>query len=195
MTYYPKSQIKTDLYTKGDQLRVKSTGENYIGFYWQTSRNEYFSGRTPYSGASVELQKIPVVQTPKISTLTYSVGNDAYNKQKGVNIENKLLLPFYQKPSPTQEDYDLGSLIRYFCKRNNENLYVETTKNIYNRIKGKDKGYAFYLYVPFSLVWQLTGNRRTVFQTNEQIVSTTEFQQNITGLKDYLNFIYIEFYK
>ena len=195
MAYYPKSQIKTDLYTKGDQLRVISTGENYIGFYWQTSKNEYFSGRNPYDGAPIELQKIPIVQNPQISTLTYAVGNNAYNQQKGINIESKLKLPFYQKPSPTQEDYDLGSFIRYFCKKNNQNLYVETTKDIYNKIKNKNKGYAFYLYVPFSLVWQLTGNRRIVAQTNEQIVNTTEFQQKIIGLGEYLDFNYIEFYK
>ena len=195
MTYYPKSQIKTDLYTKGNQLSVKSTGEDYIGFYWQTSKDEFFSGRNPNDGVSIELQKTPVIQNPQISTLTYVRGNNSYNQQKGVNIENKLKLPSYQKPSPTQEDYDLGSFIRYFCKKNNQNLYIETTKDIYNKVKNKNRGYAFYLYVPFSLVWQLTGNRRIVAQTNEQIVNTTEFQQNITGLKEYLKFNYVEFYK
>jgi len=47
MPYYPKSQIQTDLYTKGKQLRVVSSRAEYIGYYWKTSKGEYFSGRNP----------------------------------------------------------------------------------------------------------------------------------------------------
>ena len=37
MPYYPKSQIKTDLYTNGDEYISSSTQEVYIGYYYEIS--------------------------------------------------------------------------------------------------------------------------------------------------------------
>ena len=195
MPYYPKSQIKTNLFTEGGQLEIASSGEVYVGYYWQTSKNEYFTGRNPSDGVSMPLQIIATPPPTKVSLLTYTNNNATYNKLKGANISETLNLPFYQKPSPTEEDYQIGSFKRYFCKKVNENLYIETTKNIYDKIKNKDKGYAFTLYQPFTLNWKISGNRRFVEQVNEQVTSITESQQKIEGLKEYLNFNYTEFYK
>jgi hypothetical protein len=195
MAYYPKSQIKTNLFTEGGQLENKSTGEEYVGYYWQTSKNEYFTGRNPSDGVSIPLQIITTPPPIKVSLLTYTDNNKTYNKLKGVNISKTLKLPFYQKPTPTGDDYQIGSFRRFFCKKINENLYIETTKDIYNKIASKDKGYAFTLYQPFTLIWQISGNRKTVEQTNQRIVELTESQQKITGLGEYLNHNYIEFYQ
>lgn len=195
MTYYPKSQIKTNLFTEGSQLETISTGEEYTGYYWQTSKDEYFTGRNPSDGVSIPLQIIATPPPTKVSLLTYTNNNITYNKLKGVNISETLNLPYYQKPTPTEENYQIGNLVRHFCKKINENLYIETTKDIYNKIIKKDKGYAYTLYQPFTLVWKISGNRKGVEQINQRIVQTTEFQQKIVGLKEYLNFNYIEFYK
>ena len=35
--YYPKSQVKTNLYTNGGELIVYSTKEEYKGYYFETS--------------------------------------------------------------------------------------------------------------------------------------------------------------
>ncbi len=195
MAYYPKSQIKTNLFTEGSQLETISTGEEYTGYYWQTSKDEYFTGRNPSDGVSIPLQIIATPPPIKVSLLTYTNNNITYNKLKDVNISETLNLPYYQKPIPIEEDYQIGNLVRYFCKKINENLYIETTKDIYNKIIKKDKGYAYTLYQPFTLVWKISGNRKEVEQINQRIVQTTEFQQKIVGLKEYLNFNYIEFYK
>ena len=61
MPYYPKSQIKTNLFTEGGQLEIASPGEVYTGYYWQTSKNEYFTGRNPSDGVSIPLQ---IIATP-----------------------------------------------------------------------------------------------------------------------------------
>ena len=45
--YYPQSQIKTNLYTNGQEFSIESTKENYIGYYWKTSDGKYFTGKTP----------------------------------------------------------------------------------------------------------------------------------------------------
>lgn len=195
MPYYPKSQIKTNLFTEGGQLEVTSTGESYTGYYWQTSKNEYFTGRNPSDGVSIPLQIIATPPPIKVSLLTYTNTNTTYNKLKGVKISEALQLPYYQKPTLTEEDYQIGSFKRYFCKKINENLYIETTKDIYNKIASKDKGYAFTLYQPFTLIWKISGNRKVVEQTNQRIVELTEFQQKIVGLGEYLKYNYVEFYK
>ena len=89
----------------------------------------------------------------------------------------------------------IKSFRRYFCKKINENLYIETIKDIYDKIADKDKGYAYNLYQPFSLIWKISGSRILVEQTNQRVIATTELQQKIVGLGEYLNFNYIEFYK
>ena len=53
--YYPSSQIQTNLYSNGE-LSIKSTKQIYTGFYWKTSRGEYFMGKSPDSpNSNVEL--------------------------------------------------------------------------------------------------------------------------------------------
>ena len=47
MPYYPKSQVKTDLYTKGGQFQIKSTKKEYTGYYWKNSKGEIFTKRNP----------------------------------------------------------------------------------------------------------------------------------------------------
>ena len=45
--YYPASQIKTNIYTNGTELVIKSDNQKYIGYYYKTSDGKYFSGKTP----------------------------------------------------------------------------------------------------------------------------------------------------
>jgi len=47
MPYYPKSQVKTNLYANFGEYLINSTGEPYQGFYWKNSKNEFYTGRTP----------------------------------------------------------------------------------------------------------------------------------------------------
>ena len=37
--YYPKSQIKTNLYTNGDKFALASTNETYTGYYYVVEMN------------------------------------------------------------------------------------------------------------------------------------------------------------
>jgi hypothetical protein len=47
--YYPKSQIKTNLYTNGYEFTTTPTNttNSYSGYYWKTSNGKYFTGKTP----------------------------------------------------------------------------------------------------------------------------------------------------
>jgi hypothetical protein len=53
MSYYPLSQIKTNIYSNGDL--VTKFGESYTGYYWKNSKGEFFSGRNPQDTPSQEL--------------------------------------------------------------------------------------------------------------------------------------------
>lgn len=195
MTYYPKSQVKTNLYTKGGEFQLKSTKQKYSGYYWKNSKGEIFTKKTPNVGGSELLELIPKISTPSINTVTYVEGNNVYNSLKKINIADSLLLPSYQKPSPTSKDYDLGNFNRFFAKKTNENLYIEVSKNVYSKLNQKNKAYDYKSYLIFKLLWTLTGNSTQVAETNKNIITLTEQTYGIVGLKNYLKFNYLEFYK
>lgn len=52
--YYPLSQITTNLYSNGD-LWYESNSQPYIGYYFKTSKEQYFTGKTPSDGPNVSL--------------------------------------------------------------------------------------------------------------------------------------------
>ena len=195
MTYYPKSQIKTNLFTPGKQSQTVSSKEEYIGYFWSTSKGEYFSGRNPQDPVSQPLQLIPVIPAVKSSLLTYTEGNKTYKNLANVNDSVALKLPYYQRPNPTPEDYQKGRLERYFAKKINENLYIETTKEVYDKINKKDKEYAYQYYIVFTLNWLLNGTPTDVKFNNERLVALVERNYNIEGLREYLGYNYLEFYK
>lgn len=193
--YYPKSQIQINLYTKGEQFQLVSSGEEYIGYYWKTSKNEYFTGRNPSQESPLALE--PIVTTPqqKINTLVIEPDNTTYNKLKGVDTKQVLFLPSYQKPSPTSKDYEIKYFTRYFAKKQNQNLYIETSKDTFNKLKNKDSSYDYKSYLIFKLNWQISGDKNKVQEINKRIISTTEKGYRIEGLHSYLKFNYLEFYK
>ena len=195
MSYYPKSQIQIDLYTKGEELRIYSTKANYIGYYWKTSKGEYFSGKNPYEGSPITLEIIPKIPDSTFNTITYNRGNEIYNILKNVDVTKPLFIPSYVKPNPTKDDYEIGNFIRYFAKKNNENLYIETSKEIFKNFKSKNSNYDFNSYLTFSISWKLTGEKSQVLTTNQNIIFITEQNLKINGLKLYLKNNYLEFYK
>lgn len=195
MSYYPKSQIKTNLYTKGGELQIVSTKENYIGYYWKTSKGEFFSNKNPNVGGSLELKVISITPLPKTQKITFTKGNTVYNTLKKVNTSNSFLVPPYYKPIPTFKDYEIGNFTRFFAKKTNENLYIEISKNIYTKLKNKNKSYNYFSYLIFDIIWVITGN---ISQVNQINLATTQFIEqnlNIQGLGGYLKHNYLEFHK
>lgn len=195
MVYYPKSQIKTNLYTPGGQLRVKSTKKEYIGSYWKTSRGEYFTGQSPKDSPFLELEIIPTLPSPSSNVITIAKGNDVYKKFKNIDVSKTLLVPTYQKPSPTEKDYNNGSFTRFFTKKNNQNQYIEVSLNTYKKLNQKSADYDYKSYLTFTLIWILTGNPSQASQTNYNSVLLTEQRLKINSLGEYLNNNYLEFYK
>ena len=168
--YYPLSQIQTNLYTNGGELTIASNGASYSGYYWKTSKGEYFSGKTPQDLPSQKL----IFNTPQQlsfgGTVSTMVDESIYS----------ILKPFTPKtsissyaPQPTSDDYNVGEFVRYFYKKINELKYLEISKTDYFNLTKKNPKYDYALYMPFYLHWQLTGNKEQVYTVNKNITQLT----------------------
>jgi hypothetical protein len=74
--YYPKSRIVQNQYTNGGEFILTETKEDYIGSYWITFEEEYYTGINQYdlNVRSLTLKKNP----PK--TLVSSPLNSEYKR-------------------------------------------------------------------------------------------------------------------
>jgi len=212
--YYPKSQIKTNLYTEGNEYVLSSTNKKYKGYYYKISTGEVFSGQTPEYELTERLLPIfisegfvweddqpsnrfllsPEYKPQNTPNLKYSnVVNSVYNF---INPPSKLkyLLPVYNPALPTENDYRIGKFTRYFCKKTNELLYIEINKDTYLNLIKKNSEYLWQLYLPFELPWQLTGDIEKVKTTNSNVTKLIQQRLNLTNFNLYLKEDYLKYY-
>jgi len=205
MAYYPKSQVTTNLYTNGNELCYVSNNVEYIGYYYTTSKGRYFTGKTPSDSLDLELKILnPTLPTSPSNSQPNVLALDEYNFEKNVTryVELKKInpnsvnyLPTYFPTLPTQQDYTNGEMRRYFCKKTNEIIYLEISKDTYDKLVGRDPQILYQLYLPFNLPWQLTGSKEQVFTTNKNIVELTSVQQKLPMLAEYLKMDFTKYYK
>jgi hypothetical protein len=206
--YFPLSQIITNLYTNGDEFVIKSTNTPYAGYYWKTSTDKYYTGKTPQDTPIEELvsfnieggsQILSTINELPINYNIYSYYNqydtDTTNYLNITNLSTPPLLPYFSPILPTQQDYQTGEFRRCFCKKINELLYLEINIETYNKLISKDPTIAFQYYQPFNIPWQLTGDKEQVFKTNRNIVELTMKQQKLSQFDLYLKKDYTKYYK
>jgi hypothetical protein len=82
-------------------------------------------------------------------------------------------------PSPTDSDYELGFLRRYFCqKANDENGFVfEIPLNVYDRLHSN----VFWKTV--DLKWRIRGPKETTYKDNGDIEDVGVIQSNRYSLQ------------
>lgn len=205
--YYPKSQIKTDLYTKGDELcYLDNRNQLYTGYYYQISSGKYFTGKSPADKPNNELVPINRFSTPTTTQQdplseplpnTYNIINNGYYRSKNY-LTNPPAAPVYPTqyyPILTQADYDLGEFQRYFLKKANEVKYIETNKTEYDKFVSKLEVVPFQLYIPFSIPWEISGDRNQVYNTNKKTVELKQKRQQLPGFQSYFRERYDQFYK
>jgi len=81
MPYYPKSQIKTNIYTNGNEYVLSTTNQPYKGYYYLTSSGKTYTGKKPTSSPSIEIILYSKVlnyspQSPNIDGLSFSLNGD-----------------------------------------------------------------------------------------------------------------------
>lgn len=194
--YYPLSQITTNLYTNGNELFLQFNGSSYTGYYYKTSKGEYFTGRTPQDSPNNKLisnliSDISQNNSPNLQYINTLPDSIDYPLFKNENI----LVPYYSPTTPTQQDYQIGEFRRLFCKKINEISYLEINKEVYDKLIQNDSTIAFQYYQAFNIPWQLTGNKEQVYTTNKNIVELTMKQQKLSQFDKYLKEDYIKYYK
>jgi len=198
--YYPLSQISINLYTNGGEFAYLSTKQPYIGYYWKTSKGKYYTGKTPQDTPTSELILFSfegTVNDVNQSSNSY-YNQDAVTPVKYINLTNPpspSSLPIFSPTFPTQQDYTNGEMRRYFCKKTNEIIYLEISKDTYDKLVGQDSQILWQLYQPFNLPWQLSGNKEQVFTTNKNIVELTSVRQKLPMLMEYLKMDFTKYYK
>jgi len=208
--YVPKNRILTNQYSDDFKLVVKSTQKFYKGFYYKTFDGKYFSGKTPNDKPNVELELVKDTDNftqnqPQNYILYESIGEVEgydesivvdYAKLNNINLLNqtKKFTPYQYYPKPTEDDYKLGVFTRYFCVKINEDRYIELSKEVYDKLVGKDSGYLWEPYTPFKLQWTITGELDDVVNTNRNIILLTEKRLKRKGLDIFLRRNYGKFY-
>lgn len=200
--YYPLSQITPNLYTNGNEFIYSNTKLEYRGYYYKTSKGEYFTGKTPQDGPN-ELLIISSLETGVPISIQNEVASfvnvDDFQVNEYINISNKQVIapsiPLYSPNIPTQQDYQNTEFRRYFCKKTNEIIYLEISKETYDKLVAQDPQIEYSLYIPFNLPWQLTGNKEQVYKTNRNITELTSVRQKLPMLAEYLKMDFTKYYK
>lgn len=205
MKYYPKSQIKTSLYTKGNEFIVSQTGDQYKGYYWGTSTGEFYSGKTPDDRPSNRLSPISSVDKNTLKVQqnvtqsideqnSYYIPDPSYNSAKNIPLNKQApLSPKQSIPVPSAEDYANGYIMRYFLKRNNGNQFIEISKADYLLYTIQSPTVQYELYAPSSLKWYIKGN--SVDFNNQSAVIQIENSMGWYGFSQYFKGKFNQFYK
>ena len=192
--YYPKSQIKTSLYTNGGEYFREDTREEYKGYYWKNSRGEFYVGKTPNETPLVALSFLDENDSEELSLpKSYSSWVDEYPST--VVGETPGLSPKRYYPTPTTDDYKVGIFTRYFTKKSNQNIYYEISKDSYDKIINQDSSIKWELYEGVQLNWVLTGDKEEVYKTNRDTVILTENQNRLPGFRKIFRKDYLQYYK
>jgi hypothetical protein len=200
--YYPLSQITSNLYTNGNEFIYLNNRSSYIGYYWKTSSEKYYTGKTPQDLPNDEIIPVSIPSQTSITPSDIDI-NFSYYNEDGISSEyieltnpvSPSLLPTYSPNIPTQQDYQTGEYRRYFCKKTNEIIYLEINKDTYDKLINKDSTILYQLYQPFNMPWKLTGNKSDIFITNKNITELTSKQQKLPMLSEYLRNDFTKYYK
>ena len=233
MAYYPKSQIKTNLYTNGGEYVLFTTQEDYIGDYYEVSNGETYSGKSPNDSPNELIIKQPTSESPGISPEANKYAQTSYtnnsiilinsslelnNSEEGDGIKRTGVNPplgsirFYNPDNsseialgrsiplsnlsiPTQKDYNLGEFQRYFAKKNNQNIYLEISKETCDQLKNNDPKIAFDLYTAINLPWNLSGERDQTYLTNKNVVTLIEERNKWYGFTQWFKDDFLKYYQ
>ena len=114
-----------------------------------------------------------------ITTINYASTATYLNLTSNPNI-NERSLPTPYPPSPTDQDFILGVYTRYFCKKNNENKYMEIDKTTFDKLNSKSKDIAWDLYTPISTLWYLRRDTDP-YLINKRLITQIEQKQGWYG--------------
>ena len=166
-TYYPTSEITTDLYTPGKQWMTANNVE-YIGAY-----HKYLTGEV-YTKAHWQPDQSAIL-IPYIDQ-TIPNKNISYIKLKP-EIQLARISPTPYNVAVTVTDYKRRILQRFFIKKRNDNAIIEIDKQQFDAWKSDqiDKK----LYVAIEIAWHIAPIEDTTNGITNEIGVTTRNQIQI----------------
>jgi hypothetical protein len=195
--YYPKSQIKPNLYTNGGEYLLSTTNQEYTGYYFKTSTGQFYSGKNPNQKPNILLIPFPedpitekfaplefVQQITIQPSLTYQIPSSFQTRN----------IPQFNPNVPTQQEQQNGQYTRYFCKRNNESKYIEIDLNTFTLLSTQSPQIAWDLYTPASVLWQIQGDKNTVYASNQASVYSIEKNLQWYGFSQYFKGDFLKYY-
>jgi hypothetical protein len=193
--YYPKSQVKPNLYTNGREYILSTTKEEYKGYYYKISTGQLYTGKNPNEPQPILLEPLTsaILSTPELfipDQLTKIITSPI---QPSPTLPNRNIPQFNQIPPTTQQQQN-GQFTRYFCKRNNELKYMEISLDTYTQLSTKDPQIAWDLYTPISVLWQTQGDKNTVYASNQSSVYLVEKTQIWYGFSQYFKGDFLKYY-
>ena len=100
--YYPKSQVKTNLYTNGDEYVLSTTKQEYVGYYYKTSSGAKYTGKNPDIKPSILLQPIePGLDDVQEETSAASVPSISLLQKLSTTIEIDTITPSATNYTPS----------------------------------------------------------------------------------------------
>jgi hypothetical protein len=204
--YYPKSQIKTNLFTNGDEYVYYGTNNVYSGSYFITGNGETFTGKNPNNKPNSPLSAITInlnkfqQSNPEEENLptSYNVINDDYywaRRQDVSEISTVPSPPIQIIPNPSIKEYEIGEIQRFFVKKINEIKYVEINNQQYTSFTSSQPNVQSSLYSAFQLPWIITGNRSNAFEVNKKTVERVQTNLKLQGFKSYFKGRYDQLFK
>jgi hypothetical protein len=205
MTYFPKSQIKTNLYSTGEYIYL-SNGEPYIGAYYKISTGKTYIGATPSFPNSPEIvispnkvlidgiiENIDPIGPPPLKSIL--ITNISPYSQITPPTPFLRSLPQPYQTLPTPQNYEDKIFSRYFAKKTNELKYKEISKQTYTLLKNKDTSIAWDLYEPVKLEWEIRGDKSIIFRNNKTTITKIEQNKKWYGFSNYLKEDYTKYWK
>lgn len=220
MSYFPKYYTKTNLYTAGSEYVIKSTGENYVGYYWSTGNNRFYSGKNPQDSFVTQIIPVPSFQGPLfpppqgVNSVYYAIPTEGIRESTpespydgGMVLDylgiynpnypltnNKKIIPPYNPTIPTQTNYQNGEFRRYFAKKTNAIEYIEINQLTYDALVKKIPTIEWSLYFPFNIPWKLTGDKQQIYDVNRNITLLAMKNNKLYKFDEYLKFDFIKYY-
>lgn len=199
--YYPKNKIKTNLYANIGEFVYSNDLSPFSGYYYSLYNGKFFEGKSPTKNNK---QIIPSSQALNSETdpvpenkPNYLLDSDNPTTSYIVISGQSRKLPTSYYPQPTEQDYRTGQFRRYFCRKVNENIFLEINKTDYEALFNQDPNYVFSLYIPFYLYWYLTGDKDQTAIINKRVTLQAQQLLELSGLDKFIERTggYLKFYK
>jgi hypothetical protein len=207
--YIPKNRIQTNLYTGGNEYSIVGENTSYVGYYYKTYDGKILTGKNPDDKPNQVLVPFSNLDGINSGREVYSQSNISsaividiledeniiYTQLKNTPLTSVYYSPKLYLPTPTEQDYKLGEFRRYFCKKRNEYIYLEISKEDYDKLVKRDSTIDYKLWFSFNIPWLLVGDKNKVSQVNKDIVLLQINKDKLYGFNKYLKEDYLKYYK